>query len=135
MSASLTISVDRLCSDLLTLRDIEARITDMRRAAEDAILAAVGASEATEGVETHEVEGYTIKVYGRMNRKVDADRLQELAAEAGLTEHLADLFRWKPEVNLAAWKKAATSITTPLAAAITTTPGRPSVAVQPIEKE
>jgi hypothetical protein len=71
-----------------------------------------------------------VKVVGRMNRKVDADLLQDLARDSGLTDHLPLLFRWRPEVSVAAWKAAATAITTTFAPAITTTPGRPSVSVE-----
>jgi hypothetical protein len=64
-----------------------------------------------------------------MNRKVDADRLQELAIAAGLTEHLPSLFRWSADVNAAVWKAADQRITSPLLGAITTTPGRPSFTI------
>jgi hypothetical protein len=68
-------------------------------------------------------------VEGRINRKVDADKLQAIAAEAGLTEHLSSLFRWKPEIAMSAWKAASPNITTPLLDAITATPGRPSFTI------
>jgi hypothetical protein len=51
---------------------------------------------------------------------------QELAAEHGLTEHLARLFRWTPEINMALWKAADETITRPLADAIMAKAGRPS---------
>ena len=72
------------------------------------------------------------EVVGRIDRKVDADKVQELAAEHGLTDHLSTLFRWKPEINMAIWKAADESITKPLAAAITAKPGRPSFTIEPI---
>jgi len=61
-----------------------------------------------------------------MNRKVDGDRIQEIATESGIAEHLGKLFRWKPEINSAAWIAADKSITNPLLGGITTTPGRAS---------
>ena len=64
-----------------------------------------------------------------MNRKVDSDKLQELAAENGLTEHLSTLFRWKPDIDAKAWKAADESITRPLMGAITTTPSRASFVI------
>lgn len=70
-----------------------------------------------------------MKVTCRIDRKVDADMVQELAAEHGLSEHLASLFRWKPELNMSAWKAADESITRPLAGAITAKPGRPSFTI------
>ena len=66
---------------------------------------------------------------GRIDRQVDAELVQELAADAGLTDHLPDLFRWKPELNKAQWDHAAQSIRDALAPAITAKPGRPSYSI------
>lgn len=122
--------LDVLASTLETLKWCEERIIAERRKVEDRILESLGLSAAFEGAQTFVIgDDLSVKLTGRMNRKVDSDRLQELAAESGLSEHLTSLFRWKPELNLAAWKNADPTITTPLAGAITTTPGRPSVAI------
>ena len=61
-----------------------------------------------------------------------ADKVQELAAEHGLTDHLSTLFRWKPELNMAIWKSSNESITRALAPAITAKPGRPSFTIEPV---
>jgi hypothetical protein len=71
-------------------------------------------------------DGFTIKIVGRLTRKVNADKLQELAEEHGLSDHLSSLFRWKPEINSEQWAAADSSITSPLLDAITTTAGRPT---------
>jgi hypothetical protein len=76
-----------------------------------------------------ELDGYVIKMEGRINKKIDADKLQMLAAEAGLSEHLTSLFRWKPEINAKAWGAADEAITKPLLDAITSTPGRPTFTI------
>ena len=103
---------------------------ERRRDAEDKLLSLLGIAENMEGTETVETDsGYKLKIVGRMNRKVDGDRVQEIAAEEGLTEHLPSLFRWKPEVNMSAWKNADEKITTPLLGGITTTPGRASFTI------
>jgi len=99
-----------------------------RRGLEDAILEAFDVSDF-EGTKNIEAEGFDVKIISRMNRKVDSDTLQEVAAEHGLTEHLPSLFRWKPEINMSAWKAAKDSITAPLLKAITTTPGRPTLTI------
>lgn len=65
-----------------------------------------------------------------MTRKVDGDLLQDIAIEHGLTDHLYKLFRWKPDLNLKEWKAAAPEVTGALAAAITTTAGRPSFSIE-----
>lgn len=100
-----------------------------RRDIEDELVKQFAIAETLEGSSYFEDEGFHIKIEGRINRRVNADKLQELAAENGLTEHLASLFRWKPEINAAAWKAANPEITKPLLDAITATPGRPSFTI------
>lgn len=100
-----------------------------RRNIEDELVKQFEIAETLEGSSYFEDEGFHIKIEGRINRRVNADKLQELAAENGLTEHLASLFRWKPEINAAAWKAAKQEITSPLLDAITATPGRPSFTI------
>ena len=122
-------NLDQMAQDWLAAKRAEAEAIANRRAIEDAIKAAASIPETLDGTSTLQAVGYTIKVVGRIDRKVDADLVQELAAEHGLTEHLGSLFRWKPEINSAVWKAADESITRPLAAAITAKPGRPSFSI------
>jgi hypothetical protein len=100
---------------------------------EDQIRALAGIPDDLESTATLESDHYVVKIAGRIDRKVDSDKLQELAAEAGLSAHLGSLFRWKPEINMSAWKAADESITRPLAGAITAKPGRPSFKITPKE--
>jgi len=119
--------IDDLAQNWLDAKSAEQTATERRRELEDKLLSAVGVAENMEGTENVETDGgYKIKITGRMSRKVDADRIQDIAAEEGLTEHLSSLFRWKPELNMAAWKNADKSITDPLLGGITTKPGRAS---------
>jgi len=97
-----------------------------RRKVEDQIRKAANIAEDLDGTETLEAEQYVVKIAGRIDRKIDSEKLQDLAAEAGLSAHLGSLFRWKPEINMSAWKAADESITRPLAGAITAKAGRPS---------
>lgn len=98
-----------------------------RRRIEDQLREILEMPHDLEGVTTIEVsEDITIKVTGRIDRKVDADKIQEVAAAAGLTELLSTLFRWKPEINLRKWRDTDPAITDALAEAITAKPGRPS---------
>lgn len=107
--------------------------TTERRKIEDQIVKLLAVAENFEGTETAEPEGFVVKISGRIDRKVDGDKVQELAAEFGLTDHLAKLFRWKPELNMAIWKATDATITGPLAGAITAKPGRPSFKIIPKE--
>lgn len=126
--------LEQATKDWLEAKEIEREALEARRIIEDHMLSIIGIPESLEGTETAESGNYVIKIVGRMNRKVDSEKLQELANENGLTEHLSSLFRWKPDVNLTAWKAADESITKPLLAAITTTPGRPSFTIISKEK-
>jgi hypothetical protein len=111
----------------------EEKATIERRKVEDQIVKILAMAENFEGTETAEPEGFVVKISGRIDRKVDGDKVQELAAEFGLTDHLAKLFRWKPELNMAIWKATDATITGPLAGAITAKPGRPSFKIIPKE--
>lgn len=107
----------------------EVKAINDRRTIEDQMRSLIGIADNLDGTMTAKPDGYVVKVTGRINRKVNADKLQELAAEAGLTEHLSSLFRWKPEINMTAWKATDAAITTPLLGAITSEAGRPSFAI------
>lgn len=113
----------------LLAKEGEREFVNDRRDLEDRMKSLVGVSENLEGAEIREVDGYMIKVTGRIDHKVDAELVQELAAEFNLTSHLSSLFRWKPEINMSVWKTADSEITEPLAGAITTKPGRPSFSI------
>lgn len=114
----------------LDAKEAERKAAEARRLIEDELIAELGIAETYEGSRTVKADGYKVKVTCRMNLSIDADALQEIAAEHGLTQHLGDLFRWKPDINAKAWKDANESITTPLLAAITTKPGRPSFSIE-----
>lgn len=129
-----TDDLNELAQMWLTAKENEATATSDRRKIEDRIKSLAGIAESLDGTETVAPEKFTIKIVGRIDRKVDSDKLQELAAEHGLSEHLSSLFRWKPEINMAAWRAADESITAPLAGAITAKPGRPSFSITPTKE-
>lgn len=122
-------AIAELSAKWLSAKEAERLATEQRRAVEDALKAALSVPDSFDGTETLDADAYTVKLTGRIDHKVDATLVQEIAAEHGLTEHLGTLFRWKPEINARAWNAAAASITTPLLAAITSKPGRPSFAI------
>lgn len=121
--------IRELAAQWLDAKAREAKATEDRRAIEDQLKSIVNLPDDLDGTETVERDGYTIKMVGRIDRKVNAEQLQELAAEAGLSDHLSSLFRWKPELNVGVWKNTDESITGALAPAITAKPGRASFAI------
>ena len=128
-------TMEQMAAEWLQAKEDERVAVEKRRDLEDAMRKAASIRDDVEGTETLALEGFRVKVVGRIDRKVDADKVQELAAEHGLSDHLAKLFRWKPEINMAIWKSTDESITRLLAAAITAKPGRPSFTIEPIIKE
>jgi plasmid stabilization system protein ParE len=127
-------SLSDLSAQWIAAKDAEKAAQEERRLIEDRMLSLIGLPEAFEGTENAAAPGFKIKLVGRLNHKIDSDKLQEIAAENGLTDHLSSLFRWKPEINVRSWKAADESITTALLEAITTTPGRPSFSIEHQEK-
>lgn len=122
-------TLDLLARDWMVAKQKEQLAIDARRAAEDKLVQLLKVNTSDEGTDTRQIGHYQVKIVGRMTRKIDSDLVQEIAVEHNLTEHLPQLFRWKPEINMTAWKRADESITRPLLGAITTTPGRPSFTI------
>lgn len=118
-----------LCQAWLHSKEAERIVVELRRDLENQLAQILEVSEQLDGSMTKNQEDFVIKVTGRINRSVDSDKLQELAVEAGLSDHLGSLFRWKPELNMSAWKAADETITRQLAGAITAKPGRPSFSI------
>jgi hypothetical protein len=124
-------SIKAMCEQWQAAKVAEQKATANRRQIEDDLLKALALNSREEGTQNVERDGYAIKVVYRFNRKVDDKKLLDLAAEAGISnEVLQGLFRWKPELSVAAWKAAAPSITGALMDAITTQAGRPSVSIE-----
>jgi len=113
----------------LDAKAAEKKIVADRRTIEDQLVKALSISKNLDGTQNVQDEGYKIKIVGRLDRKVNSAKLQDLAAEYGLTDHLSSLFRWTPEINASAWKSADPRITAPLLEAITTSNGRPSFTI------
>lgn len=109
----------------IAAKEAEREAVEDRRMLEDELVRQLKIDNK-EGSKTIKEDGFIVKVTNRYNRRIDADLLQDIAAEHGLSDHLGSLFRWKPDIDSRAWKAADESITNPLAQAITTTPGRPS---------
>lgn len=118
--------MNELAQMWLAAKQREKDATEDRRVVEDHIKKLARISEQLDSTESVGSERFEIKIEGRIDRKVDSEKLQMLATESGLTDHLSTLFRWKPEINMSVWKAADETITGPLAGAITAKPGRPS---------
>ena len=113
----------------LDAKKLETAAVKDRRELEDLMVKEFAIPKDLDGTTNKEIDGYKVKIEVRINTKIDADKLQMLAAEAGISEHLSSLFRWKPEINAKVWNAAAEVVTGPLLGAITSPPGRPTFTI------
>ena len=108
----------------------ESEMTARRRAIEDEMTKSLQITEDWEGSYTMKDGGFKINIKRAFTRKVDGKKLSAIADEFSLQDYLPTLFRWKPEIDMKAWKDTEHSITDKLAQAVTTTPGRVSFKIE-----
>ena len=116
-------------------KEVERQATENRRILEDEMVKSFALQPDLDSTVTKEIDGFVIKITGRIDRKVDADKIQELAAQHGLESHLSTLCRWKPEINITTWRNTDPKITALLAPAVTAKPGRPSFSIAQNKEE
>jgi len=122
-------NTQELIAEWQQCKDFEKQAAERRREIEDELVKAFQIDATKEGVVTVKLDNTVIKVSPRLDKKVDADKLQDVAAENGLTGMLGQLFRWSADINSAVWKVTDPKITAALAPAITIKPGRPSFSI------
>lgn len=114
----------------LEAKEAERSWAERRREIEDAMTSDLGISETDSGQKTVTEGRFKVKVTHRHTQSVNAAQLQEIAASGAVTnEQLSSWFRWKPEINQAAFK-AAGDATKAVLSAITTKPSRPSYSIE-----
>jgi len=128
-------NTSELSKQWLKAKSDEHEAQERRRSIEDQLSEALKVDDRLDAVQTTKLSDFTVKVTTRLNRKVDADLVQEIANEYGIQYSLSELFRWKPDINLTAWKNADKDITSVLSKAITTTASRPSFSITTVNKE
>ena len=122
--------MSNLYAEWLHAKNEERLATERRRDIEDRMITQLGLPEVAEGTKSWKSDGFKVKITYRLNRKIDADLLQEVASENGYGHMLGELFRWKPEINKKEWDSTSTDITSVLEKAITTSMGRPSFSIE-----
>lgn len=123
------VSIEELAAQWEEHKLAEEAAVKARREIEDEIVELIELDPAKEGTLNIEAGSYQIKLVSRLNRKVNSELLQEIAAEHNLDNQLTQLFRWKAEIDQKAWKMADESVTSKLGQAVTTTAGRPSFSI------
>lgn len=127
----MNLDLDAASEAWIEAKAAERKAVERRRVIEDHLASLLGVAETLEGTQTTVTDGgHRIKLVGRMSRKVDRHTASDVAAEYGLEAHMDKLFRWKPEINVSAWKAAPESVTKPFLKSITTTPSRVSFSIE-----
>ena len=121
--------LQKLSVEWMEAKEAERDATERRRLIEDEMVRLIGLEQTDEHTRKVEAEPFTIKIASRINRKVDGDMAQEIAAEHDMQDHLGLLFRWKPELSMTAWNGVGDNVKQVFARAITATPGRPSFTI------
>jgi len=121
--------LQQLSKEWLEAKSAEKDATEKRRLIEDEIVRLLDIQQSDEGTKKVEASPFVIKIASRINRKVDGEIAQEIAAEHDMQDHLSLLFRWKPELSMAAWDGVGDNVKQVFARAITATPGRPSFTI------
>lgn len=121
--------INNLVQMWIKCKQDEVKAVEARRDIEDDLLKLLDIDPSKEGTINVEADQYKIKIITRLTRKVDADKLQEIAAEHDLNQELSTLFRWKADIDIKSWKSAPSEVTAVLSQAVTTTAGRPSFSI------
>lgn len=121
--------LQKLAEEWLEAKNAELEAIEKRRLIEDEVIRLLEINETDDHAREFEANPFTFKITCRINRKVNSDLAQEIAAEHDMQEYLSVLFRWKPELSVAAWKGVGDNVKNIFARAITSTPGRPSFAI------
>ena len=121
--------LQKLSVEWLEAKEAERDAVEKRRLIEDEMVRLIGIEQTDEHTRKVEADPFTIKIACRINRKVDGDMAQEIAAEHDMQDHLGLLFRWKPELSMTAWNGVGDNVKQVFARAITATPGRPSFTI------
>ena len=124
--------IKTLAGKIRAIKEREEALYLGREKLEAQLIEALGIDQE-EGTKTDKKHGFKIVITQKINRTVDGDLLQAIAKEKGLSEHLSTLFRWKPSIEMKAWKAASETITEPLLGAITAKYGKPSVKIELLE--
>lgn len=121
--------IDDLAAAWEEAKNAERAAVEKRRILEDQMKLMLKIEETEEGTVKHDSKRFTIKAICRINRKIDSEKLLDIANQADLADHLHVLFRWTPELNMSAWKDADDDVKRAFSAAITANPGRPSFTI------
>lgn len=126
--------INELVTKLYEAKQAEQAAKNVRTALEAELAQAIGVPDNWEGSKTNAVGEYKVTLTRKMNVKIDATKLRELAIINNITPVLDTCFRWKPEIVKREWDKADAEVRTKLSEALEITPGKASFTVKLMEE-
>ena len=124
-----------IAAEIFVAKREEDKVKARRTALELEFAAAIGVSDQWEGSKTNDFDEYKVTVSRKINDKIDAVKLREVAALHDLGGALSTAFSWKPELSKKGWDSLSEEARNYLSAAITKTPGKVGVTVKIIKEE
>jgi hypothetical protein len=118
-----------LSQEWMEAKEAEREAVEKRRLIEDELVRLLEVDQTVDHTRKIDADPFIIKIACRINRKVDGDLAQEIAAEHDMQDYLGLLFRWKPELSKTAWDGVGDNVKQVFARAVTSTPGRPSFTI------
>ena len=119
-----------IAAEIFVAKREEDKVKARRTALELEFASAIGVSDQWEGSKTNDFDEYKVTVSRKMNDKIDAVKLREVAALHDLEGALSTAFSWKPELSKKGWDALPEESRGYLSEAITRTPGKVGVTVK-----
>lgn len=123
-----------LIDEWVELKQLEKDSAAQRRSIEAVVVEYLEINTDIPGTTKKETDTHKATIACRLDHKVNADLLQEIANENGVSNGvMANLFRWEPKLNVKAWQAAHDDIKKILSPAITVKPSKPSFKIDLLE--
>lgn len=120
---------DEMAACWMHMKRLEKTAEGVRRAMEDALVIALEDEAPVDETREYELGAFKTKIKFGVTRKVDAEALTELSEEYDIEEQIGRLFRFKPELNLTAYRNEDEGVQEFFNQVITTTPSRPAFTI------
>jgi len=116
-----------LINNWCELKKLERESAKERRSIESTIVEYLDINTDIAGTTKKETQTHKATIACRLDHKVNADLLHEIANEHQVSSGvLSQLFRWEPKLNIKAWDATHDDIKAIISPAITVKPSKPS---------
>ncbi len=118
--------IDKISKLLKAAKIAESAAKEERISLEAQILSMVPFNE---NKKTQYFNDNKLKIVGRVTKKIDPEKLQEIVNEHDVRQYLRILFKWTPTIIESEWDLTPDNIKSIISKAITTKPGKPTITI------